>query len=66
MFSHEIDTYIRSHSYILTFDEYRNILNPDRSPQIDHMKYDPYQNNITAWTTDGWMWTITVKPSVFL
>ncbi len=43
MYSHEIDQTLRSNNYNIDSDTYLHICNS--SPQITHVKYDPYDEN---------------------
>ena len=60
MFSHEIDNYLRDKNWMLSSEEYIYVTDVTHSPQIDHIKYNPYENNFYIHTSDGFEWTIRV------
>lgn len=58
MYSHEIVQTLKSHNYNIDSDTYLHIC--DSSPQIAHIKYDPYDNSFHLWTNDNYYWKINV------
>ena len=59
MYSDEIEKLLRYKNYIINYKEYCNIV--DTSPQIDHIKYNPYEDNIDMYTTDNYYFKVKVK-----
>jgi cupin superfamily acireductone dioxygenase involved in methionine salvage len=57
LYSHEIDSLLKSRNYTVSAADYISICNS--SPQIDHIKAcgDFYM----LWTVDGYFWKITVR-----
>lgn len=58
MYSHEIDQTLKSENYNIRSDTYLRIC--DSSPQITHIKYDPYSDSFELWSTDNYYWKINV------
>lgn len=58
MYSCEIDSIIKQNNYIIYSDIYINICST--SPQINHIKYEPFGNYFEVWTSDGYYWKIKV------
>lgn len=58
MYSHEIDQILKSHNYNINSDTYLHICNS--SPQITHVKYDPYDDSFELWTNDYYCWKTNV------
>lgn len=58
MYSIEIDQKLKSENYNIRSDTYLHIC--DSSPQIIHIKYDPYSNLFELWTTDNFYWKIKI------
>jgi len=61
MYSQELSDYISFHNNSLTPDEYSYISNRYMHPQIDHIRYNPYDDVITMWTSDKWQFDFKVK-----
>jgi hypothetical protein len=61
MFSHELDFYIKFRNNTLSPQEYIFVTNLHNSPQINYVKYEPFQNEFYIGTKDGWSWTIKLK-----
>lgn len=51
MYDWEINNYLQEHNYTLTYNEYLQLHRS--SPQIDHVKYDPYNDNVKMWSDNG-------------
>lgn len=60
MYSHEIDQKIKQYNYQLPSSVYLEISDVNKSPQIDHIKYNAYSNCYSIWTKDGWCWNFQV------
>lgn len=58
MYSYEIDQLLKSHNYNIDSETYIEICKT--SPQIFHLKYNPYENNYEIWTYDNYYWNISV------
>lgn len=52
MYSHEIQQLLELKNYLINHIEYLNILNT--SPQVNHVKYNPYSDEYEMWTTDNY------------
>lgn len=60
MYSWEIQQKMENHNYDLPSFLYGEILKD--SPQINHVKFEPYGNYFEMWTTDGAYWKFNVHP----
>lgn len=58
MFSNEIDQALESRNYNIDSGTYSNICSS--SPQINHIKYNPYSNDYEMWSDDNYYWKFTV------
>lgn len=61
MFSHELDSYISQRNYTLTPQEGLFVTDVKQHPQINHIKFDPYNGRHDIWTSDGWSWNVKIK-----
>lgn len=61
MFSHEIDNFLRIRNWCLTPSEYLNITDFSQHSQLNRVTYNPFQDNYTISTKDGWNWIIKIK-----
>lgn len=52
MYSHEIEELLKIRNYLISNIEYINMI--DTSPQIDHVKYNPYSDDFEMWTNDNY------------
>lgn len=59
MYSYEIERLLKIKQNIITSSEYLEILST--SPQIDHVKYNPYEDKIEMNTNDGYNFKVKVK-----
>lgn len=60
MYSWEIDKIVKSNNGQLSSSIYLEISDVNKSPQIDHIKYNAYSNCYSIWTKDGWYWNFQV------
>lgn len=60
MYSSEIQSWLSIRNYHLTSKEYIWLIIESASIQIDHIKYDQFDNKFSLWTNDGYSWEITV------
>lgn len=58
MYSWEIQQTLEEQNYSITSETYENILNT--SPQIRHVKYDPYDNSYEVQTNNNEHWKFAV------
>ena len=58
MFTYEIDALLKERNYDISSSEYNYII--DSSPQINHVKYEPYDNMFQIWTSDDGYWKFQV------
>lgn len=61
MFSDEIQKYLEMKNYILTNEEYVYITNLNNNPQINHIKFNPFENTFLIETKDNYSWIVRVK-----
>lgn len=59
MYSYEIEKLLKIRNYLLSIEEYNNIVS--NSSQIDHVKYTPEENIFTIWTNDDYTFTFKIK-----
>jgi len=58
MYSYEISNILCKNNYIITSEIYTKLITT--SPQINHVKYDPYSNNFEMWDEEN-HWNFKVK-----
>lgn len=58
MYSYEIDKIMRESNYNIDSNTYINICRT--SPQINGIKYIPFENKIEMWTEDNKYWKFNV------
>lgn len=58
MYSYEIDKIMRESNYNIDSNTYINICRT--SPQINRIKYIPFENKIEMWTEDNKYWKFNV------
>jgi len=61
MYSNEIQALLDRNNHTISPEVYRDIV--ISSSQIDHVRYDPYQEFFQAWTDDGYSWEFRVVPA---
>lgn len=54
MFSYEIEKYLKERNYYLKVNELIFITNSKAHPQIDHIKYNAFEDCFEMWTNDGY------------
>lgn len=59
MYSHEVEQLLKIRNYLITYKEFIQITKS--SPQINHIKYNPFEDNIEMWTTDNYYFKLKVK-----
>lgn len=59
MYTYEIEQLLRLKNNLITYKEFLEITR--NSPQIDHIKYNPYQDNIEMWSTDNGHFILKLK-----
>lgn len=59
MYSKEIEGLLKLRNYIISSKEYIKIV--ETSPQIDHIKYNPFEDNIEIYTKDNYSFKVKVK-----
>ena len=58
MYSYEIQQILETNNYSISPGMYADICNT--SPQINHIKYDPYSNSFKM-EADGYCWNFIIK-----
>lgn len=61
MYSHEIKQLLELKNYLLDRKEANKILNIKNSPQINHVKYNTYDDNFEMWTSDNYYFKFKIK-----
>ena len=64
MYSYEIKQLLELKNYLLDRKEANKILNIKDSPQINHVKYNTYDDNFEMWTSDNYYFKFKVKRKV--
>lgn len=59
MYSWEIEELLKWKNYLITYKEFLQITR--NSPQINHIRYNPYEDNIEIWTTDNKHFVLKIK-----
>ncbi len=54
MYSHEIQQLIELRNYIVGGDELMEITSPVLNPQLDHIKYNSFDNSYEMWSNDNY------------
>jgi hypothetical protein len=54
MYSHEIQQLIELRNYIVGGDELIEITSPAINPQLDHIKYNPFDSTYEMWSNDNY------------
>lgn len=61
MYSHEIKQLLELKNYLLDRKESNKILDIDSNPQINHVKYNLYEDNFEMWTSDNYYFKFKIK-----
>ena len=59
MYSHEVEQLLKIRNYLITYKEFIQITKS--SPQINHIKYNPFEDNIEMYTTDNYKYVLKIK-----
>jgi hypothetical protein len=63
MYSHEIEELLRVKNYLLNRKEYNRISDLKNNPQINHIKYDTFNDNFEIDTNDNYHFKVKIKKS---
>lgn len=58
MYDYEITNFLQSRNYEIDSESYLRIC--FSSPQLDHIKFDPYDCSYEVWSKDGAYWKFKV------
>jgi hypothetical protein len=61
MYSEELKFYIDSKNSVLSSEEYVFVTDMNRHPQINHIKYNPWDNSTDIWTKDCYHYQVRVN-----
>lgn len=61
MYSYEIDRLLKIKNYLLSVKEYQSISDIKSNPQINHIKYDCYNDTFEINTKDNYNFKFKVK-----
>jgi hypothetical protein len=61
MYSEELKFYIDSKNGTLSSSEYTFVTDIRKHTQIDHIKYNPWDNSTDIWTTDDYHYNVRVS-----
>jgi hypothetical protein len=59
MYSHEVEQLLKIRNYLIAYKEFIQITKS--SPQINHIKYNPFEDNIEMWTTDNYSFKLKIN-----
>lgn len=59
MYTYEIEQLLKLKNNLITYKEFIQITKS--SPQINHIKYNPFEDNIEMWTTDNYKFVLKIK-----
>lgn len=59
MYSHEVEQLLELKNNLITYKEFLNITR--NSSQIDHIKYNPFDESIEMWSTDNGHFILKIK-----
>ena len=59
MYSQEIEELLKLRNYLISVKEYLRIL--ETSPQINHIKYNPFDDCFDIWTDDRYYFKTKVR-----
>lgn len=61
MYSWEIEKFLKDRNYYIGGDDLTFITDMRRHSQLNHIKYDPYNNSYEMWDNDGNYYNFKVK-----
>ena len=61
MYSWEIEKLLQMRNYLIEGQEYIEISDIKKNPQINRVKYDPYNDDFEIWTNDNYDFKFKVK-----
>lgn len=62
MYPWEIEKFIKDRNYQIGGDDLNFIINTKQHPQLDHIKYNPYNNGYEMWDKEGNYYKFTAIP----
>lgn len=61
MYSWQIDKLLSEKQYVISRQDYEILTDTVQNPQINNVKYNPYDDKFSLSTTDGFSWTFTIN-----
>lgn len=61
MYSWEIEQLIRAKNFLLDLQECSDVIDPEKSPQVCHVKYESYDNSMEVDTKDNYHFKFKIK-----
>ena len=61
LYSWEIEKLLQMRNYLIEVQEYIEISDIKKNPQINRVKYDPYNDDFEIWTNDNYDFKFKVK-----
>ena len=61
MYPWEIEKFLKDRNYCISGDDLTFITDMRRHSQLNHIKYDPYNNSYEMWDNDGNYYNFKVK-----
>jgi hypothetical protein len=62
LYPNELDDYIKNHNGYLGGDDLIKVTSIDENPQLNHIKYDPFNNTYHMWDREGHYYTFIAIP----
>ena len=61
MYSHEIENLLKLRNYLVSREEYTKISDVKSNPQINHIKYNHYDDSFRIDTKDNYHFKLKIK-----
>ena len=62
MYPNELEQFIKARNYYLGGDDLMLVTSTIENPQLNHLKYEPYENKYKMWDKEGHYYELTPMP----
>lgn len=62
MYSWEIQQFLEEHNFYIGGDDLIFITDVNQHPQLNHIKYNPYEHKYEMWDNEGWYFCFWAMP----
>ena len=62
MYPNELEQFIKARNYYLGGDDLMLATSTIENPQLNHIKYEPYENKYKMWDKEGHYYEFTLMP----